>query len=279
MRDHPSVAMVFGGMAQLYPTPIALPNPNQAYLSYEYVQDRRDITFARGVYPDGLLPSETFLRLFAEDPANRNNVTGATMFRAASLRKANALAHGREVKWQSGYLMLAGTATVGDVWYIDEPCVVATVELDSASYRGSQLQHMLDCMRSIDAAFHTVLTNGDGAFRRRMARLRARMIHSTFQTYLGNKISYRLGWFKDNPLEGIEKIFRPEITRGQFLSALATHGVRPSDENKLAVLLSSLPSPLLRTIQYWLVNKHGFSNTWWKELTRFPSTDEAQADA
>lgn len=274
MRTHRRIAMVIGGMAQLYPTPVSLPIPNQSYISYEYVGDRRDVTIARNVFPNGFLSSETFLGLFADDPANRNNVTGATMFRAASFRMADTFAHGKKVRWQSGYLMIAGTATVGDVWYIDEPCVVATVDLDSASYRGSQLDHMLDCMRSIDAAFHTTVNGIDTSKAAQMTGFRAKMLHSTFQTYLANKFSYRLGWFKTNSLEGIERIFNPEITSKQFLSALSTYNVPSSMKNKLVIAMAALPSSILRLFQDILVGRCKAPSDWWKRLLRFP-TDES----
>lgn len=271
MREHPDVAMVFGGMAQLYPTPVPLPIPNAPYLSYQYADGADNITFARNVYPGGFLSSEAFLTLFAEDPANRNNVTGGTTFRKASFQKANAFAFGRDVRWQSGYLMLAGTATIGNVWYIDEPCVVATVELSSASYRGTQLDHMLDCLRSIDAAFHTSLADPGSTRRERMAAIRARMMHSIFQTYLANKISYHLGWFGSNALEGIDRIFKPEITSREFEEALRRHGAPLSLWNRLAIRLATLPPPTLMRLDRCVIRFLGFSSQWWKWLMRFPT--------
>jgi glycosyltransferase involved in cell wall biosynthesis len=268
MRDHPNVAMVFGAMAQLYPTAIPLPRPPRPYIRHEYIGDRRDLTFARGIYPSGLLPSETFLALFAEDPANRNSVTGATMFRARSFREADVFAHAQEVRWQSGYLMLAGTATAGDVWYLDEPCVVATVEIDSASYRGSQLDHMLDCMRSIDAAFHRAAGDSDPRRSARMQYFRAKMKHSVFQVYLSNKINYRLGSVSI-PLEGILNIFKPEITARQFLTALRANQVPASAGNKIAVVISALPPPFLRLVLFGFVRGLRFRDGWWWELARF----------
>lgn len=271
MRDYPGVAMVFGGMAQRYPTPVPLPIPNEPYLTYEYVGGADNVTFARNIFPNGLLESESFLDLFAEDPKNRNNVTGGTMFRAASFRRANAFAHGGQVRWQSGYLMLAGTATMGDVWYLDEPCVVATVELSSASYRGTQLDHMLDCLRSIDAAFRTSLEGTDSNRGARLAFIRVKMMHSIFQTYLANKISYRLGGFRSNPLAGIEKIFEPEIQGARFHEALGIYGVPLSWQNRAAIALSAIPAAVLRILDGGLRRIVGAPPLWWKSLMRFPS--------
>lgn len=271
MRDHSSVAMVFGGMAQLYPTLVPLPIPNEPYLTYEYVGGADNVTFARNVYPNGFLSSEIFLDLFAEDPKNRNNVTGGTMFRATSFRRANAFAHGGQVRWQSGYLMLAGTATMGDVWYLDEPCVVATVELSSASYRGTQLDHMRDCLRSIDAAFRTSLDETDSNRGARMAFIRVKMMHSIFQTYLANKISYRLGGFRSNPLARIEKIFETEIKCAEFYESLDFFGVPRSWQNKMAIALSAFPASALRILDGGLRRVFGISPLWWKNLMKFPS--------
>ena len=269
MRENPGVSMIFGGMAQLYPTPIALPVPNAPYLTYEFVGDSKQITFARNVFPNGYVPSETYLRLFAEDPKNRNSVTGATMFRMASFRKADAFAHGQQVRWQSGYLMFAGTASVGDVWYLDEPCVVATVELNSASYRGTQHDHMVDCLRSIDAAFYTALRIYDAAKCARLRKIRSQMMCSIIKTYLANKISYRLGWFGGNPLEGIEKALVPEITGRQFIKEFVDYRIFVSPKIIAAIVLSSLPAAMLNRLQRELTSQRiGWSPDWWLELVK-----------
>ncbi len=271
MRERPTVVMVVGGMAQHYPTAVPLPIPNEPYISYEYVGGARDVIFARNIYPDGFIPSEAFLRLFAEDPKNRNILTGATMFRAASFRAADPLAGGRDVRWQSGYMLLAGTATAGDVWYIDEPCVVAEVELTSASYRGTQLDHMLDCVRAVDASFRRAAQDPDAAKRRRMAALRAQMMHSIIiQTYLANKISYRLGGFRSNLLKGIDRIFVPEITVRQFHGALRRYRVPVSLENRLIIALSAVPPRLLCGIDRWVQSAFRAPPHWWTKFMRFP---------
>lgn len=269
MRENPNVSMVFGGMAQLYPTPIPLPSPNEPYLSYEFVGDSQRITFARNVLPNGFLPGETFLQLFADDPKNRNNVTGGTMFRMASFRKADAFTHGQQVHWQSGYLMVAGTASMGEVWYLDEPCVVATVELGSASYRGSQLDHILDCLRSIDAAFHTALKIYDPPKRLRLGKIRSQMMRSIIEAYLANKISYRLGWFSGNPLEGIEKALVPEITGAQFIKAFISYRISGPPKILAAIALASVPAAMLKSLQRALTSPRvGLSPNWWMKLIR-----------
>jgi hypothetical protein len=258
-------------MAQLYPFETNLPIPNEPYLRYEYVGNARSITFARNVFPDGLLSSEAFLDLFADDPKNRNNVTGGTMFRAESFRGAGALENGTGVRWQSGYLMLAGTATMGDVWYIDDPCVVATVELESASYRGTQHDHMCDCLRSIDAAFMNALGATEGVRARQLAFIRLKMMHGVFQTYLANKISFRLGGFRTSPLKGIERIFEEEITGPEFRAALGTYHVPLSWLNRMAIVLSALPGTILRFLDRVMRRFLQAPPNWWKFLIRFPS--------
>jgi glycosyltransferase involved in cell wall biosynthesis len=273
MREHASVAMVFGAMAQLYPTSVALWPPNEPYLSYEFVGEGRNITFAHNVFPDGFLPSETFLDLFAADPKNRNNVTGATMFRAAAFRRAGALAHGTNVRWQSGYMMIAGTATAGDVWYIDEPCVVATVEISSASYRGTQLDHLRDCLRSIDAAFHTALEDPDTARRARMAGFRAKMMHSILMTYVENKLAHRFGLFAKNPLGGIEKALVPPITTVQFARAIRDYRIPMSMPNIAILVIAGIPDPLfqmLRTIYKLVPRRKGVRGAWLSDFIRAP---------
>jgi hypothetical protein len=275
MRDNPTVAMVFGAMAQLFPTPAPLPPAVPPYLRYEYLGGCRDITFAHGVYPSGHMGSETFLDLFADYPSHRNSVTGGTMFRASSFRKADALARGADVRWQSGYLMLAGTATAGDVWFIDEPCVVASVDIDSASFRGTQIDHMLDSMRSVEAAFQTVLEEPDGPKRSRMLRIRTKMMRSVFRTFLLNKISHRLGQYPFHP-KGIEKTFEPEIATMQFLSALRRHGVPVTWGIRAGIALSAMPGGILRLLH---VVRRQIPNAMRRWLFAFPDDFELTTSA
>lgn len=268
MEDNPNVAMVVGGMVQLYPTPVKLMKPNRKDIVYSHVGNREDLLFWGNIYPDGLLPSETFLRLFAEDPGNRNIITGGTMFRMASFKKADAFAHGKGVRWQSGYLMLAGTATMGDVWYLDEPCIVAMVELESASYRGTQLDHMRDCLASIRAAFETVTGQADQDKRQRLIALRQAMQRSVFRVYLLNKISYRMGGFEKNALSGIGKIFNQQIRSRQFFRAMREHGVPLSGKERIAVRVADLPPAAIRGLGPIADRMLPGRGPWWIRLLR-----------
>lgn len=253
-ENNSNISMVMGGMSQMFPKPILkLNKPNEKYLSFEYVGNSKKHIFMRGVYPNGFMSSKNYLELFSKDPSNRNSVTGATLFRRTAFEKANAFKHGKNVRWQSGYLMLAGTATFGDVWYLDEPCVCADVNIESASYRGSQLTHMVDCVNSINAAFMTKCSqknNADIFF----IDVKKRMIKSIVNVYLLNKISYKLGLFNSNNLENINTIFIPHIPVRAFLSVLIRNKCNVTFLDCLVILSSSLSSKFWKLADIIVMN-------------------------
>jgi hypothetical protein len=97
------------------------------------------------------------------------------------------------------------------------------------------------------------------------------MMHGVFQTYLANKISFRLGGFQTNPLKGIDRIFEEEITGPEFRAALGTYDVPLSWRNRMAIVLSALPGTILRFLDRVMRRFLRAPPNWWKFLIRFPS--------
>ena len=239
LEKNENIGMVFGGMCQKYPEIIKnLPTPNNDYIQFEYVRNSKDIIFMRNVFPDGHLKGLKFLKLFADDPSNRNSVTGATIFRRTNFEKINAFENGKEVRWQSGYLMIAGSANHSDVWYLDEPCVCAEVDVKSASYRGTQLQHFLDCVKSIEGAFYE-RTKVKDSFDYKI--IKTRMIKSIWNVYLLNKIGFKIGTFKDNILNNIESALNKEISTTDFLKVAWKNNLKITYCDYIVCMSSVLP--------------------------------------
>jgi glycosyltransferase involved in cell wall biosynthesis len=240
MEKYPSLAFVQGGMAHCYPHRVPLMVPNEPYIRYSHVDGQESDLFWGALFPAGFMTSETYLRLFAEDPKNRNIVIGATMFHTQKFRAARTLERSDGVKWQAGYAILAGAATQGDVFYIDEPCVMTAVDINNASHRGTQLLHFQDCLNSIDAAFGGVQDNPA------LMKIRNTMALSVFKIYICNKIANKFGWFKTNALGDISHVLIPEITAREFFDTLEEHGVALSEDNRDIIRLSDCSE---RTLQ------------------------------
>ena len=227
MDAHPGLAFVQGGMAQEFDQPVGLMTPNLEGLVYSAFDADRRQTFAWHLFPSGVMQSREYLTLFASDPANRNIVAGATLFRTAALRQAGALDRAVQagVRWQAGYALSCGTATQGPVLYLNEPCVMVKVDTRSASFRGGQRPHLLDALSSIEAA----------AVPEDIRRILA---WSVLRIYVSNKIGHGLGWFRENAAGDISAQFLPPISAAEFLDIAGRYRIPLNEPRREAIRAS-----------------------------------------
>lgn len=108
--------------------------------------------FHEQVYPRKFMSSATFLAHFAEHPITSNIIIGATLYNKELFIKSGALSSHEGPKWEAGYEMLMGPGAYGDVVYLDESCVMTEIRPTNASFQGTQLDHYLDCVKSVKAA-------------------------------------------------------------------------------------------------------------------------------
>ena len=280
MRDHPSLALVIGGQVQIYPNELLsadesanrlanILNPNEAGLHLDGVPASAKIAFARGLLPAGFMSSDSYLDLFATDPAGRNLVAGATMFRRSAFVSAGVFEDMAGSRWQAGYELVAGAATAGDVFYLDEPCVASLVDLTSASFRGSQYQHLTDGLLSMDIAFRNGARSADAGKAARLLLHRQKMMHAIIFAYVMNKITYRFGGFSTHSIAELEAIFKPEIAGAQFGELIRRYEIPLWRGNEFLLLLSRLPAPVVGVVWYWLAAKLG--GYWHQTAMGFPS--------
>jgi glycosyltransferase involved in cell wall biosynthesis len=227
---HRSIAFVQGGMVHCYPHPVPKLAPNEDYVSYSFLDVDKTQVFWGTLFPPGFIRGTEYLRLFAQDPKNRNIVIGATVFDTVKFKASGSLGRADGVRWQAGYAILAGAATQGDVYYLDEPCVMTAVDRNNASHRGTQLAHLQDCVASINAAF------GDNV---EFIELRNAMMRAVFKLFMCNKIAHKWGWFATNAMGDISDIMLPPISADDFLKAM--EGVPLSRENRKLIEASDLP--------------------------------------
>lgn len=218
LEADPGLAFVQGGMAQEYAEPVVEITPNLAGLVYSALDPDRRRIFAWGLFPREPMSSREYLMLFARQPANRNIVVGATLFRTARLKASGAIDRAVDagVRWQAGYALLPGSAVRGGVLYLDEPCVMVRVDAGSASFRGGQHVHLLDALASIEAA---ALPDD----------IRRIMAWSVLRIYVSNKIGHGLGWFQSHALGDISAQFLPPIPAAEFFRLADLHRIPLTD--------------------------------------------------
>lgn len=245
LKQWPSLAFAHGGMVHCYPAPAPTAAPNAPYLRYRFLDDDHRQLFWGSIYPPGLLPSRKYLRLFAEDPKNRNIVIGATMFRTGLFKACGVMDRIEGVRWQAGYAILGGAASHGDVFYMDEPCLMVEVRATTASHAGTQLTAFRETLDSIDAAFTP------DPFDHELAECRSIMMRSAFQMYLCNKIGHAAGWFDTHAMGDLSKIMKPPIKREEFAAEMERRRIPLTDDNKKILEWSELPIDALKEVTWW----------------------------
>lgn len=222
MERNPALSFVLGGMAQWFP------------------DDRR--VFSGNLFPSHTMTGSEYCDQLAGDPANRNIVSGATLFRTDMFRRAGALNRAQHVRWQAGYALTVGAAMQGDVLYLNKPCVMTGVDAGSASYRGTQMGHLIDALNSIDAGFGPNLGSETKKIRDKMAR-------SVLLIYVCNKIGHALGW--GFAVAGIESHFLPAITAQEFLDVANKYAIPLP--RKVKFLIESSDDEEMRGDWSWLM--------------------------
>lgn len=282
MSKHPDLAMVIGGQLQIYPNELLsksevnihlanIIDPGETGLHLGDVPANARVAFAKQLFPPGHHSSSEFLQLFAENPAERNLVVGATMFNRAAFRKAQVFEVSEGSKWQAGYELIAGAATAGDVFYIDEPCVASLVDLQSASFRGTQLQHLQDCLLSIDIAFRVPMRDAGAKRRSELNRFRTQMMHSILYSFLMNKVTYRFGGFSSHAIADIEKIFKPEISTGTFKGLIQKYDIPLWRGNRFLLRFSMLPRYIVPPL--WKILAKNLGPYWHQTAMKYPSNE------
>lgn len=282
MSKHQNLAMVVGGQLQIYPHELLsdsevsvrlanLIDPATTGLYLEDVPENARVAFEEQLFPPGHHTSSEFLQLFAENPAKRNLVVGATMFNRAAFQKAQIFEEAEGSKWQAGYELIAGAATAGNVFYIDEPCVASLVDLQSASFRGTQLQHLQDCILSIDIAFRVPMREAHNARRKELMGFRNMMMHSILFSFLMNKVTYRFGGFSSHAITDIEKIFKPETSTAAFMGLIRKYEIPLWRGNKFLIRFSMLPRYIAPPL--WKILAKNLGPYWHQTAMKYPSKE------
>ena len=83
-------------------------------------------------------------------------------------------------KWQGGYEFNIPPAILHDVYFINEPCVVARVAKENASFRFTQFDHYMDSILSVKNSFFYVKDN--------YHYIKKNFIRSLSRAYISNSI-------------------------------------------------------------------------------------------
>lgn len=145
-------------------------------------------SFFDKLFPKSFMRSEEYLSEFASEPTTKNRIVGATLYSRDHFIRAGAM-RGEGSKWQAGYEFLMGPACVGNVGYLNDPCIVTEIRAANASFQRTQVEHYLDAVLSVEVAFDTPLK--DPALRhkrKQLIRARNEAIRNLSRAFLINTV-------------------------------------------------------------------------------------------
>lgn len=200
----------------------------------------------QSLFSNHFMTSEQFLTEFSSAPTSKNLIVGATLYSREKFILCGGFADQNGSKWQAGYELLLGPATVGDVVYFNEPAIVTEIREKNASFQRTQLEHYMDSVLSIDKAFERPLRLEHLKHdRNKLIRYRGLALRNLSRSFLSNTITIKkTGQLGMCSAENISlpvdsKIVIATLFRRQAITLIRTRDI-------LLLILSSLPSKLLR---------------------------------
>ena len=257
-RDNRDLVMVIGGQLSYFlttpessfgrppddPLTLSLANLDQFLDSATLASKSPHISFMRAgakpLFPKPLMTSDEFLACRASDPAGRNLIGGATLYSRELFIRSGALGSPQGSKWQAGYELMMGPACYGSVAYLDQPCIVTEIRAGNASFRGTQVQHYLDSIDSVEAAFTTPLSDPALLPRRPFLQgIKSKTTRNLSRQFLGNTLTIR----RSGELSLCsEENMRQPVTVRDVAPVFWRHGIVPHlDDITLSLHVALMP--------------------------------------
>lgn len=157
--------------------------------SYYYFKD---------LFLSGYYSGYDYLKKFSKNATSYNISITASLRRKSHCIESKYLIAKEPSKWQGGYEYNIVPALKYDIYFINEPCVVARIHKNNASFRFTQFQHYMDSVRSIVNSFENIrviefsnkklktLNKIKGYF---LKSLSVAYMFNTFSILKGNKLS------------------------------------------------------------------------------------------
>lgn len=149
------------------------------------------LSYIPNLFSKQFLSSNEYLTEFASEPTTKNRIVGATLYSRDHFIRAGAMKT-EGSKWQAGYEFLMGPACVGNVGYLNDPCIVTEIRAVNASFQRTQVDHYLDSIKSIEIAFAAPLADPTLAPRRPFLRnIKNEAIRNLSCAFLSNGLTIR----------------------------------------------------------------------------------------
>lgn len=154
--------------------------------------------YFKDLFKTGYYSGFDFLDKFSKNATSYNISITATLKRKTHCLDSKYLIAKKPSKWQGGYEFHIVPTLKYDMYFINEPCVVARIHKNNASFRFTQFDHYMDSIQSISNAFENInqleIENENlkklKYFKKEFLRsLSIAYIFNTFSILRGNKLS------------------------------------------------------------------------------------------
>jgi glycosyltransferase involved in cell wall biosynthesis len=196
------------------------------------------------------MTSDEFLEEFASNPASKNIIVGGMLYSRELFLRSGALLSLDGSHWQAGYELIMGPACYGNVVYFDQPAIITEIRGENASFRGTQVDHYLDSVKSVEIAFKRPLA--DAGFRQRRGFLRQvknNTLRRLSNSFLGNTLS--INRFGELSLCSAENISKP-VTHREVITVFWRNRIWPRKGNiKYFIAVNLSPRAIDRIRRYF----------------------------
>lgn len=154
---YPTLASVIGGqISEFYDNERELRTYNHEkikLISENPDEKTSNFYFHKNLFNTGFMSGHEYLDVFSKNATSHNLSVTGTMRKKKIHSNIGYMEYEKSSKWQGGYQNHLPGAIYGDIFYINEPCVVARINKNNASFRLTQYEHYIDSVLSIENAF------------------------------------------------------------------------------------------------------------------------------
>lgn len=216
-------------------------------INNKIISEDPEIHWHKNIMPNGLISSKKYLNLYANRPLDINISTSGTMFNKKIFLESFTLQHQDVAKWQGGHELHIPSSFVGDIYFINKPCVLIGLKKNSLSFGNTQIDHLNDTIKSINNSFinlKKIKINKDLNIKD-LIKIKKRMIFNAVKAY----------WF--HSIEIFRKKELSLCTEGnikKYVSLLS--GIKILFKNKIFYLpLRVIIFYLITFVKYRVINK------------------------
>ena len=144
-----------------------------------------------------------------------------------------------------GWWYFISSGMQGNVFFINKPGLISSIDLNTLSFSMTQKTHLNDCLSAASIGFEVkpiLISEIESSI------IRNKTLKAILIIYLSNKFAAKLNFFAQNPLGDINSVFDKEITIIEFFQFAKKFKIKINIYESFLIICSGLPRFVLRFI-------------------------------